>query len=132
MRRAERISSLVYNSFFSKGLPLIRKEVEKFPCRISALFGQETPYIFSGDTLDHPDVKVIAPLHERELARADSAAPEPKRNTSVFRTISLEQMKRLISKGHNILFDARDARHTERVTSGSARNVPGLEAEEHF
>lgn len=124
--------SFIHNSFSSKGLPLIRKEIEKVAVSDSALFGvtdstRKTP---RQDTHDHPDVKVPAPAQEKPQVEANPGVPAKKKES--YRIISLDQMRRLLSDGHNILFDARDAEAYRKGHIRGARNVSGLEAEDHF
>ena len=146
------VLSFVYNSFSSKGLPLIRKEVGKEAVSDSVLFGtQDTAQNKSPrDSIDRSAGNVSAPPRVQPPDGSTSGEPpkkppqKPARQTEdqpagkhgekpeVYRIISLEQMKRLLSGGHNVLFDARDTAAYRKGHIKGARNVPGLEAEEHF
>ena|SRR5258706_9018760 len=138
-----------FNFFNSKSIPLVRKEVEKVAVSDSALF---PPFLQRKDSASakdneqsppsvrdtHPDVKVIAPEHERALKNPDSVAAavakDRRRETKkdVFRIITLQQFKRLIAEAKPVIFDARDADGYRKGHVKGARNLYGLEADQRF
>jgi rhodanese-related sulfurtransferase len=137
--------ALIYNSFAPKRIPLVRRVVVKVAVPDSALFG--SPFASPGDSgkaqpaaadtgslKKHvPDVKVIAPLHERALARGDTAPPPvEKKNVDTYNIITLSQFTRLLDAGHNMLIDARDEDAYKKARIKGARNIPGLSADKYF
>lgn len=116
--------SLVYNTFSSKGIPLIRKEIQKVTVADSVLF---TPDI---DTTQN--VKVIAPLHERALHNPDSMAKLYPKVQEPFRVISLQQLKKMLAEKRGVLLDARSTDEFRKGHIKGARNIPALEVEKYF
>lgn len=127
---------LIYNAFSSRGIPLVRKTVEKVAVPDSILFGKGGRPSVSIDSGGPSHVTVIAPLHERALRAQDSMArveaSEKKKSAELVRIISLEQLRRLLADGHNVLLDARDADGYRKGHIPGARSMPGLEAQDHF
>jgi rhodanese-related sulfurtransferase len=125
------ILAFTYNALSGKRIPLIRKEIEKMGVPDSVLFGATE----KNDTTQHASVKVIAPLHERALANADSIAKvvaTEKKNKEIFRIVTLDQMKRLMVEKHPLIFDARDTAAFHKGHVKGARNIFGQEAGDHF
>ena len=135
------VLALVYNAFSSKPLPLIRVEPKKEPVSDSALFSSPTkdtaPNVSSqSDTGKKNDIKVIAPLHERALHNPDSmeavVKAQRKKEETVFKIITLNQLRRLLASGKGILMDARNEEDYVKGHIKGARSIPGLEPEKHF
>ena len=141
--------AFTYNVFSSKSLPLIRKEVEKVSVSDSELFSpspvkkSSQPTVGSSRAMvtnggDHPDVKVIAPEHDRAIKNPDSmaavVAKERKKAAAkeVFRIITLDQFKRLMANAKPVIFDNRDAEGYRKGHVKGARNLYGLEADQQF
>ena len=130
--------SLTYNSFSTKGLPLIRVAPPTQSVPDSALFAQ--PSVVSpaptGDTVtSYPEkIKVIAPLHERALRSPDSmkALVHAKPQDAVYKVITLDQLKRLLVAGRGVLIDARSEEDFLKGHIKGSRNVPGQYPENHF
>lgn len=123
--------AFTYNAFSGKRIPLIRKEVEKVNVSDSTLFGSNE----KKDSTQSSSIKVIAPLHERALANADSMAKvvvAEKKDKEIFRIITLDQMKRLMVEKHPLIFDARDTAAYRKGHVKGARNIFGQEAGDHF
>jgi len=137
--------AFAFNIFSNKSIPLIRKETEKVAVSDSELFSMPHPHQaadttshLTGKQDDHPDVQVIAPEHERALRNPDSmasvVAKERKEETKkdIFRIITLAQFKRLMASAKPVIFDARDAEGYRKGHVQGARNLYGLEADQHF
>ncbi len=138
--------AFTYNSFSSKGLPLIPAEVRKEAVSDSALFdgtgnaggGADTSHVSTPDaprTVRPEDIKVISPLHDRAIRNPDSmkaVVEAEKKKPTVYRIISLAQFKRLRSQRRGILFDARTADDYGISRIPGAKNIPGQDAENHF
>ncbi len=125
--------ALIYNSFAPKRIPLVRRFVPKVAVSDSTLFGAPST---SGDTgsakKNKPDVKVIAPLHERALAQGDTSTPPAEENLEMYQIITLSQLTRLLEADHNMLIDARDEDAYKKGHIKGARNIPGLSADKSF
>ena len=110
--------AFVYNAVSTKSLPLIRTKAKNETVSDSALFSNSSPKkttvdssstIVRNDTVGPNNVKVIAPLHERALARKDSIEKATgKKDEPVYKIITLDQLKRLLDQKRGILFDARN------------------------
>jgi rhodanese-related sulfurtransferase len=137
--------AFTFNIFSSKSIPLIRKATEKVAVSDSELFSLPHPPAVSDTTRpvtdkqdDHSDGKVIAPEHERALRNPDSmasvVAKEKKEEAQkdIVRIITLGQFKRLIASAKPVIFDARDAEGYRKGHIQGARNLYGLEADQHF
>jgi len=114
----------VYNVFSTKSIPLIRTAAHNVAVSDSELFAR--------GPADSGRIRVIAPLHDRALARADSAAIDSPRAEQVYRIISLAQLNQLLRDGHVFLVDARDSAAYRKGHITGARNIFGLDADEHF
>jgi len=121
------ILAFLYNAYSPSGIPLVRREPRKIAVADSVLFSEHA-------TRDSQrDVKIIAPLHESALANPDSMARlAGRKSESVFKIITLQQMKRLLEENRGIIIDARPAEEYKKGHIKGARNIPGLEAEDHF
>jgi rhodanese-related sulfurtransferase len=130
-----------YNALSPKGIPVIRREVEKLAITDSALFSSSKGRNDSTDRPsspaqsathdDHADVRVIAPLHEQALAHPESVSRKSDKK-DVFRVISLNQFIRLMKETKPLIFDARDSASYVKGHVKGARNADGLEADSYF
>ena len=120
----------VYNEFSTRSIPLIRTVAHNVAVSDSELFARSP--VDSGRI--QGGIRVIAPLHDRALARADSGAIDSTRNSGVqvYRIISLVQLNQLLSDGHILLIDARDTAAYRKGHIAGARNIFGLNSDEHF
>lgn len=96
--------ALVYNALSPKGIPLIRKEVQKEFVEDSVLFGSP---LFAADTAKK----------EKELAH---------------RIVTMRQVKRLLNEGRALLIDARNADEYKKGYIKGAVNIPFMEIENYF
>jgi rhodanese-related sulfurtransferase len=133
------VIGLAYNAFASKGLPLIAREPKKEAVPDSLLFPQPNidsskPHAVANDTSAWKDIKVIAPLHQRALKNPDSmnVVVAKKEETPVYKTISLQQLQRLLAEHRGVLMDARNAEDYLKGHIKGARSVPAIEVERHF
>jgi rhodanese-related sulfurtransferase len=94
--------ALVYNAFSPKSISLVRAEIVKNETDDAALFD---------------DANMSDPMHA---------------GGSVVRTITLAQFKRLVDEGRGVLIDARAPEDFQKGFVRGARNVFGLEADQHF
>jgi rhodanese-related sulfurtransferase len=124
------VLAFAYNYISPKSLPLIRKEAEA-PPGPDTLKPESAADHNGGSQKDHPDVKVIAPLHERALADSTST-PKIQKKPDVFRIISLDQFRRLMKERKPVIFDARDSVEYIQGHVKGARNVYGLATDEYF
>ncbi len=118
----------IYNVFSTKSIPLIRMAAHNVAVSDSELFARgpaDSGRIQGG-------VRVIAPLHDRALARADSAAIDSAKVGQVYHIISLAQLNQLLTDGRILLIDARDSAAYRKGRIAGARNIFGLDADEHF
>ena len=135
--------ALLYNWFNPKGIPLIRKVLQKNAVADSVLFGTTLPArnqtrekeqdSTKEESAQSDRIPVIAPLHQRALSNLDSmkkVVAIPKGDELPIITFS--QLKRLIDMHHGVLIDARNADEYARGYIEGARNVPYLEVEQHF
>ncbi len=119
--------ALVYNAFSSRGIPLIRKEIQKIAASDSVLFSRSS----RDDSTQ--GVKVIAPLHERALSNPDSMAKlYPTVQEQDFKIISLTQLKKLLGEKRGVMLDARSAEEYKQGHIMGASNIPALEVEKYF
>jgi rhodanese-related sulfurtransferase len=125
-----------FNWFSPKGIPLVRRAIPNVAVADSDLFpsAQAAPGDSGNLRRAAPDVKVIAPLHERALAKEDSigAASPRKEGGEVYRTITLGQLTRLLAEGHYLLLDARDSAAFRKGHIKGARNMFGLATDAYF
>lgn len=134
--------AFVYNAVSPKSLPLIRSKAKSEAVSDSALFSQSSPKttavnysssVVRNDTVGPNNVKVIAPLHDRALARKDSIEKATgKKDVLVYKIITLGQLKRLMDQKRGILFDARNDDEYRKGHIKGARNIPALDAGKHF
>ncbi|HMD13231.1 MAG TPA: rhodanese-like domain-containing protein [Bacteroidota bacterium] len=136
--------AFVYNAVSPKSVPLIRTKTKSETVSDSALFpapasSPKTSVAASSspampqDTVGPNNVKVIAPLHDRALARKDSLEKAiGKKNEPVYKIITLDQLKRLLEQKRGILFDARNDDEYRKGHIKGARNIPALDAGKHF
>ena len=124
--------ALVYNQFSPKSISLIRIPPEKVATADSLLFSQTTPKKDSAQA--HPEVPVIARLHERAMKNADSmkAVVGKREKSNRYKIITLDQLKRLLAEHRGVLIDARGAHEFERGHIAGAKNFPYLEVDKHF
>jgi rhodanese-related sulfurtransferase len=118
----------VYNVFSIKSIPFIRTVAHNVAVSDSELFARgpaDSGRIQGG-------VGVIAPLHDRALARADSGVVDSPKVEQVYHIISLAQLNQLLTDGHIFLVDARDSAAYRKGRIAGARNIFGLAADEHF
>ena len=125
-----------YNWFSVKKIPLIRQPVVKVAASDSELFSGRgvPPGDFGRSRVRPPDVRVIAPRHDSALAREDStgATPPVKDDKQIYRIITLQQLTRLLERGHNMLVDARDSAAYRKGHITGARNMFGLSTDRYF
>jgi rhodanese-related sulfurtransferase len=93
---------MVFNAFSPKGIPLLRTEPPKEVVADTALFGRPA---------------------------VDTAAPA---TGGAYRTISLDQFKRLLTARRGILLDARNEDEYVKGHVPGARNVPGQNPDPSF
>lgn len=134
--------AFIYNAVSPKSLPLIRTKAKSETVSDSALFSAASPKTSSKDssqvaakqdTVGPNNVKVIAPLHDRALARKDSIEKATgKKDELVYKIITLDQLKRLMDQKRGILFDARNDDEYRKGHIKGARNIPALDAGKHF
>jgi rhodanese-related sulfurtransferase len=126
----------VHNFFSSKSIPFIRAVAHNVTVSDSELFarGPISPADSGQNQGGKRDVRVIAPLHDKALARADSGVVDSARSSAeqVYRIISITQLNQLLSAGHMLLIDARDSAAYRKGRIDGARNIFGLAADEHF
>ena len=133
------VLALVYNTFSPKGLPLISVKPKKILVSDSALFSQPTPDTTrnvgtKSDTSTANQIKVIAPLHERALRNPDSmkAVVQAKKEETVYKIITLDQLKRLLKTRRGVLIDARSEEDYLKGHIKGAKNVFGQEPDKYF
>ncbi len=132
--------SLMVNAFAVKSLPLVRRPVEKVAVPDSALFAPRPQAADTHHAANSPaprvggrEVPVIAPLHEKALANAESAANAAKTQFSKkVRIISLEQFLRLLRESRPVVLDGRDSASYMKGHVKGARNVYGLAMADYF
>jgi len=134
--------AFIYNAVSPKSLPLIRTKIKSETVSDSALFSESSPKtttvdssstVVRNDTVGPNNVKVIAPLHDRALARKDSIEKATgKKDEPVYKIITLDQLKRLMDQKRGILFDARNDDEYRKGHIKGARNIPALDAGKHF
>ena len=128
--------AFVYNAFSSKPLPLIRSGPKKIMASDSALFTSRdtTEYEALTDTSKQPRLRIIAPLHERVLRNPDSVAATVRHEKSdpFLKIVTLPQVKRLLAEGRSMFIDARESDAYRKGHIEGARNIFGLEADQHF
>ena len=126
----------VYNVFSSKSIPFIRPVAHNVAVSDSELFARG-PISLTDSGRDQGgkrDVRVIAPLHDQALQRGDSGIVDSTKSNAgqVYHIISLAQLNQLLSDGHLFLVDARDSAAYRKGRIAGARNIFGLDADEHF
>jgi len=117
--------SLIYNALSAGHLPLLRSPAKTAAVSDSLLFAEPFP-----DTLK--EVRVIAPLHDRALARQDSIRKGGGKQEPVYTVISLDQLKKLLGQKRGLLIDARNEDEFLKGHIKGARNIPALEVDKHF
>jgi len=126
------ILAFAYNIYSGKGIPIIRKAVQKVVVEDSVLF-KHFPTVDSVHENVPQDIKVIAPLHERALRNPDSMANLYKdKKNPVYKIITMSQFTRLISEKKGIIFDARSNEEYVKGHVRGAHNIPADEAINHF
>src|ERR1041385_6501201 len=103
--------AFVYNAFSLKGISLIRAEPIKIGVEDSVLF-PANPVV--SDTakpsiMPQPQKSEPEPDMERMRALSKSKPSEANKKKSVYKVVTLAQVKRLLDKGRGLFIDARDA-----------------------
>jgi len=134
--------ALVYNGFSPKPLPLLRTPPKVSTVADSVLFAEPARSPFPAasreqeqraDTVGPANTKVIAPLHERALARKDSLERPPgKKPETVYTTITLDQLKKLLDRKRGVVLDARNEEEYRNGHITGARSIPALEIDKHI
>lgn len=109
--------AFIYNTFSSKGLPLIRKSPQKIAASDSALFSSSTSIMENKNRL-------VDSLKSLLISKSES--PE------VYKVVTLEQLQRLLSEHRGYLIDARDSASYNSGHIKGAVNFPGNEPEKYF
>ena len=109
--------AFTYNAFSSKGLPLLRKLPQTISVSDSALFSS-----------------TISITENKNQSRDSlgSLSTSKTKSSEVYKVVTLDQMKRLISEQRGYLIDARDSASYYQGHIKGARNYPGNEPEKHF
>ncbi len=131
--------ALIYNFFSARPLPLVRTEPLKIATPDSLLFSAGRPVdtarireILNESERQRP-VGAVAPLHQRALANPESvAAVAQKQAGSLFRIVSLPQLRRLLAEHRGLFIDARTAEEFRKGHIRGSHNIPGEDISPHF
>jgi rhodanese-related sulfurtransferase len=131
--------ALVYNYFSAKPLPLIRVEPVKVATADSLLFNAgrtlDTAKINSlvRDAAGHRPDSTPTPLQKKALANPDSIARVAAREAaSLFKTVTLQQVRRMLGEHRTLFFDARTPEEFGKGHIRGSRNIPGEDLSPHF
>ena len=130
------VLSLLYNAFSPNRIPLIRSQPAKISVSDSALFAPSPSsdslrQVLLQDTAKPKGVKVIAPLHEHALSGQGPVGAGSKAEP-VYKIVTLDQVKRLLSEHRGLFIDAREAEEFRKGHIAGARNIPAMEEDQHF
>ena len=133
------VLGFTYNSFSSRGLPIIRTAPIKTAVGDSDLFTPVKPVVQPPaatdsilDTMTHRKIPVYAPNHKRALAHPDSVAKLHPKKSSGYSIVSIDQVKRLLDEHKGAFLDAREPQEFEEGHIAGARNVPFLSVDKYF
>ena len=135
------ILALTVNAFSAKRVPLIRQTVDKISVGDEALFTALPPRADTArpdssrpaSAVQREKIRVVAPLHEQALKRAESTAvATPPSPASSLRMISLDQFTRLQRDSRPFVIDARDSAAYREGHVRGAHNAYGLAIEDYF
>lgn len=127
--------ALTYNSLSPRGLPLIRKPIQRTAVSDAEIFQKQpaadavtidgTPVTEFPVNTPKQDSALSAPAQRHETPAAAVSADE-------FRIISLEQLQRLREEGSGILLDARNPDEFSKGHIKGALNIPYMEVAAYF
>ena len=128
------VVAFVYNFFSPKGISLVRTEPKKIDVEDSALFPQKTVTVDtsltnvtrqSEQTKSGPDTK-------HTQAQSNSKISEANKKESVYKVVTLAQVKRLLAEGRGLFIDARDTEAYRKGHMKGSINIFGDEPDLHF
>lgn len=131
-------TSLLFNYYSGKRIPLIREPDVKLQASDSLLFPEssvvvDTTLLIQPDTSITNKIKIIAPLHEQALKNSDSSKVNSEnRSSKTYTLISLDQLKRLIKEKRGMLIDARNGDDYIRGHIKDAHSIPALDVDKYF
>lgn len=122
--------AVVYNAFSPKGIRLLRARSVDVAVHDSSLFVGAGAA--SANSQATRIVTGVAPLHERAIKNPDSMAALFGGTENVYRTVSLDQIRRLLEQKKALFFDARNAEDFRKGHIPGAWSIPALEMEGYF
>jgi rhodanese-related sulfurtransferase len=121
-----------YNVFSSRGIPIIRHPRQNVAVSDSALFSER---VIKGDTSTSPIFKNVDTLDKNNLSVSSTQRtmkiPIAKKGKA-YKTVTLVQVKRLLSERKGILFDARNPEEFQKGHIKGAKNIPALGTEQYI
>ena len=124
---------LLYNAYSPRGIRLFRARIMSVAAGDSAIFG--VPNAFGDTAADSGGSRPprsAAPLHERALRNQDSMAALFGAKEEIYRTVSLDQVRRLLEEKKGLFIDARNAGDYKKGHIRRAWSIPALEMERYF
>ena len=122
--------AVVHNAFSPKGIRLLRVKGRAVAVNDSSIFGGVART--DGDSGTRAPANGVAPLHERALKNPDSMAALFGGEENVYRTVSLDQVRRLLEEKKALFIDARNREDFRKGHIRGAWSVPALEMERYF
>lgn len=137
------VISFVYNAYSPSGLPLIRVAPKKVAVADSLLFSmppgsqaphQQLPAATDSvmDTVRHEKLPVFAPLHKKAMSNPDSIRKIALKRDTSYRTVTLDQVRRLMAERRGVIYDARSEEDFAAGHIPGAKNIPFVGFEKHF
>ena len=124
---------LLYNAYSPRGIRLFRAGTVSVAAGDSAVFGvPNAPGGTAPEGGGSRPLNTAAPLHERALRNQDSMAALFGAKEDVYRTVSLDQVRRLLEERKGLFIDARNREDYKRGHIRGAWSIPALEMEKYF